>query len=245
MWRKSFPSLGIPAMILCPALLIFPGLLPQSHLESTISLKFPPTEQRGATSSTIGGGARRGDSCIEPGVTPLTALMPRDNVVTTAAANPLLFWYVPKTTAKSAEFVLLDDNQNEIYRTTFALASTPGIVYLRPPASTALKVGKTYQWQFALNCPVESLDDDPVIEFIQGQLQRTAVSSELKSKLAQAQPLEQARLYANARIWPETLMIVAQLRSSYATEWQELLESVGLDDTISKAPFVKLRPVPN
>lgn len=244
-WQKSFPSLGIPAFTLCPALLIFsmlpPQLPPQSYLESTISLKFPPTDRRGSPSSSVGGGTRRGTSCIQQGQTPLTALMPRNNVATTVVTNPTLFWYVPKTTAESGEFVLLD-NEQEVYRRKFALTATPGIVNIRLPATTSLKVGKTYQWQFALICPTENSSDDQVVEFIEGQIERTELSADTKAKLAQAAPLEQARLYANDSIWQETLTIIARLRSSYPVEWQELLESVGLDKAIAQAPFVEHRP---
>jgi len=285
--QKRHTLLRLPANTLYPALLIFSGmpqLPPQSSPALEVSIKFPPTEERGAPSGSFGGGtrlqrrsteeqgsieepaeitapgatvtpdaletsdgaARGGGSCIEPGVTPLTALMPRNNLVTTAAANPLLFWYVPKTTATSAEFVLLDDNQNEeVYRTTFALAGTSSIVYLRPPATAALKVGKTYQWRFVLNCPTHSQKDNLLFNSTHGQIQRVQMSRELQAELAQAQPLEQARLYADARIWSETLMIVIQLRNSYPTEWQELLQSVQLDGPIITAPFVQLRPISN
>jgi hypothetical protein len=73
---------------------------------------------------------------------------------------------------------------------------------------------------------------------VDGWIQRTELSPDLKTKIEQATPLEQAQLYAKARIWPETLMLASQLRSSKPDEWEELLNSVGLTE-IAQAPFIE------
>lgn len=237
-WQKSLLSLGLPAITMCQALVIFFGLPPQlplqSYPESQVSIKFPPTNKRGAPSRTEGGGTR-GPSCTQQGEMPLTVLMPGNNVGTTVAANPTFFLYVPKTPIKSVEFVVVDDKENEVYKSTFALSGAPGIVQLSLPATVSLEIGKNYMWQLALICdPLDRSQD----KFIRGFSRRAKLTPALKTELEQAALLEKAKLYAQAKIWHETLTTLAQLRSSRPAEWEELLKSVGLE-AIAQAPFVK------
>lgn len=217
--------------VLSPALLVFFSLSTQ-----LFALEFPPADDRGAPSRSAGGGTR-GPSCIEPGSLPLTALMPtRDNVGTTATKNPTLFLYVPKNNAKSAEFVVVDDRGQEVYTSSFPLTSTGGILKVNVPESASLEVGKNYVWQFALICQSEDRSQD---RFVRGEIRPIEVSSDLKQKLQQASsPLEKAKLFAGARIWNETINIVAELRTTYPAEWQQLLKSVGLESLASQ-PIVE------
>lgn len=215
------------AKVLSPALLVFFSLSTQ-----LFALEFPPADDRGAPSRSAGGGTR-GPSCIEPGNLPLTALMPtRDNVGTTATIDPTLFLYVPKNNAKSAEFVVVDDRGEEVYVSNFPLASTGGILKVSVPKSASLQVGKNYVWQFALICESEDRSQD---SFVRGEIHPIELSSDLRQKLQQASsPLEKAKLFAGAKIWNETLSIVADLRATYPTEWQQLLKSVGLESLASQ-----------
>jgi hypothetical protein len=176
------------------------------------------------------------------GNTPLTALTPSNNVATTVSANPTLFWYVPQSEAKSAEFVVIDNQKNEIYATTLALNGSPGIVKLSLPATVSLETGKDYTWQLALICDPTDRSGDQVVE---GLIERTALSSAQKTRLAAAtDPLKQAEVYAQARIWQETIAILAQLRrdrpndSNVTNAWKELLNSVELP-AIATAPLVE------
>ena len=51
--------------------------------------------------------------------------------------------------------------------------------------------------------------------------------------------LQQAKLYAEYRLWNETISILAQLREEMPHEWEQLLKSVGIErKEIIKAPFV-------
>ena len=55
--QKSLQSLGILAVAISPALIIFSGLPPQLLAQSSsmkISLEFPPTDDRGAPGITAG-----------------------------------------------------------------------------------------------------------------------------------------------------------------------------------------------
>lgn len=233
---KSLASLGMIAGILSPALASFalvPSQMPvRSSLEDKVSLGFPPAENRGAPARTAGGGVRGGD-CIEPNATPMTALMPTNNVGTTVAANPTLFVYVPKTNAKEAELAVADKEGNEILQKV-ALSGQSGIVKVNLPENTSLKTGQEYTWIFSLVCNPNERSADI---FIQGILERTELSPEVTQKLENAEPLAKAQLYAENKIWNETLNILAQLRNSKPAEWEDLLKSVGLE-AIATAPFL-------
>ena len=236
-WLKSLQSMGILAGVLSPALVSLASLPPQLPAESRpdgrISLEFPPAADRGAPERTAGGGVR-GDSCVEQEATPLTALMPVNNVGTTVSANPTLFVYVPKTNTKEAEFSVLDDRGKDVYLEKVQLTGEAGVVKVSMPESAALKTGKDYTWSFSIVCNAQERSGDI---FVRGLLQRTELSADLKSELEKAAPLEQAKIYARAKVWNETLALVAQLRNSNPEEWEQLLKSVGLE-AIAQAPFI-------
>ena len=235
----SFTSLNLVRKtlnILFPGMLIFasfcPQLSAQPRPEWKVSLEFPPADDRGAPSRSVGGGTR-GPSCIEKDTPPLTALTPtRSNIGTTASTNPTIFLYVPKTIAKLAEFVVVDDAGNEVYASNFSLPGTDGIVKLNVPQSASLKVGKDYLWQFALVCDDEDRSND---QFIRGKIRPIELSLDLQQKLQEAaSPLEKAKLLADAKIWNETLTIIADLRSTNPNEWEQLLTSIGLENLASE-----------
>ncbi|MGM3306271.1 DUF928 domain-containing protein [Anabaena sp. WFMT] len=238
--HKYIQYLGKLAIGISPALLtahIFPSQLLAQPLPIKISLEFPSGDSRGKPESTIGGG-RRGFSCIhlEKGKPTLTALTPRrDNQIKTSSDNPTLYFYVPKTTATTGEFVLRSEEDNDIYQTSFTLPSTSGIVQLNIPPTAGIKTGKKYQWYFTLICNSEDRSGD---EYTEGDIQRTTISSSLNKDLQQATPLKQAEIYAKNDLWPETLNNIAQLRTQKPDEWQELLKSVGLE-VIAEEPILK------
>ena len=236
-WLKSLQSMGILAGVLAPALVSVASLPPQLPAESRpdgrISLEFPPAADRGAPARTAGGGVR-GENCVEQGATPLTALMPGNNVGTTVAANPTLFVYVPKTNAKEAEFSVLDAQGKDVYLETVKLTGEAGVVKVSMPESADLKTGKDYTWSFSIVCNAQERSGDI---YVRGLLQRTELSADLKSELEKAPPLEQAKIYAKAQVWNETLALLAELRNSNPKEWEQLLKSVGLE-AIAEAPFI-------
>lgn len=247
-WQKFISSVSILTFVVTPAVVLssVASQVRAQSAESQIALSFPPPPA-GLTRprSSAGGGVRGSDSsCTAEGEMPLTALMPtRDNVATTAAPNPPFFLYVPESTAKSAEFVIVDEAGNEVYLSEFELSGTPGILQVTLPQGaesekSALKVGEKYQWQFALICDPGDRRAD---EFVQGEIERTELSANVKDEIEEAEPLEQAKLYAGERIWNETVAILAQLRDSNQKEWEELLQSVGLEE-ISSEPMLPSNP---
>ena len=243
--QKSLACLSTLTVALFIELLSFSLAASQLRAQSIkVSVIFPPTEPRGAPPTTMGGGTRRGPDrtvCFNNNP-PLRALTPTNNVITTVSANPALFWYVPKTEAKSAEFVLFDSEWNELYKTTVAVKGTPGIVKLSLPESVDLETGKKYQWKFSLICDDENWPDT---RFVTGLIERTELNLEEQIKLAATrEPLKQAEVYAEAAIWQETLSLLAQLRYERPNDlkvnnaWKELLTSVKLD-AIATQPLVE------
>jgi hypothetical protein len=241
-WHKYLRYPGAVAIILSVELLSFSVAAPQFRGQSQlVSVSFPPASQRGAPARTAGGGQRSPD-CVDRKSLPLTVLAPDNNLGTTISGNPTLFWYIPKTKAKSAEFVVLDDKEDEVYQTTLALKGVPGVVKLSLPETVSLASGKSYRWLLSLKCNTK---DSSMDEFVMGNLERMELKQEDKTKLAEAkEPLQQAQVYAGARIWQETVAILAQLRQARPDDpkvrdaWKELLQSVNLD-AIADAPLVE------
>jgi hypothetical protein len=234
---KCFSASKSLAIALSPAVVLVSILMPQLP---TYSVEFPPTNDRGAVTRTSGGGTR-GNSCGQVSAKALTALVPGNHLGKTVAANPTLFWYVPKTTARTAEFFVMDDAGNEIYQKTVSLPATAGVIKLDFPKSISLEINKTYQWEFGIICDSQDRTKD---QLVMGTIQRTELSPELKAELEQAEPLAQAEVYAKAKIWQDTLTIAAELRRSNPDAWEELLKSVGLE-AIANEPFVECCTVEN
>ena len=209
-----------------------------NHWEIAQAFK-PPN--LGAPPATAGGGVR--GSCIKSS-TPLTALMPANSLPLTVAANPTFLVYIPKTEAKTVEFVLKDEQDNDVYRTSRPVPATAGIVSVKLPndkAAQPLKVGKNYHWFLALVCQAEDRSEDV---FVEAWIQRTTLSADAAKELQKVAPTERAGVYAKNGIWHESVSNLAELRrqrpndAKIAANWQELLKSVGLEK-IAKEPLVQ------
>ncbi|NET35663.1 MAG: DUF928 domain-containing protein [Cyanothece sp. SIO1E1] len=229
--KKYLLNRKVLASVLSPALILTYSLGFQAP---AYSLEFPPTGGRGAPGRTIGGGIR-GDSCIDTKGTPLTALMPGDQVAKTVTPHPTFFWYVPETTAKQAEFFISDESGNKVYQGTILLAETPGVLKMQlPETSLDLETNQNYYWEFAIICdPLDRTRD----AYVQGMIQRTELNLDLQTRLGEADLLERAQLYAKEQIWQDTLTIAAQLWRPNRYIWVGLLNSVGLD-AIAQEPLV-------
>lgn len=222
------------SVALCVALAPFSLETPQVSAQPLyVSIKFPDTPV-GAPGRSFGGGTR--------GEAPLRVLSPKNNVITTVSAQPTLFLYIPQTQAKSAKFVVYDNQGQLFYQTTVALQGIPGVVKLSLPKTLGLKIGQEYDWALTLAQNPETEESN---SSVRGKIKRTVLTSTQKAQLAAArQPLKQAEVYAKAGIWQETISILAQLRHdrpsdhNINTAWEELLESVELKE-IAKAPLVE------
>lgn len=225
------------SVAVCVALAPFALETPQLSAQPLyVSINFPRTPV-GAPRTAIGGGTRGGSTSPSH----LTVLSPQNNIVTTVSAQPTLFWYIPKTQAKSAEFVVYDNQGQPLYQTTLALQDIPGVVKLSLPRTLELNMGQEYDWTLTLEYNPENEEQN---RSVGGKVRRTTLTSAQKTQLAAArQPLKQAEVYAKAGIWQETISILAQLRHDRPSDrninaaWKELLESVELKE-IANAPLV-------
>ncbi|NEO34323.1 MAG: DUF928 domain-containing protein [Symploca sp. SIO3C6] len=197
-------------------------------------------------------GATRGGSCVNSD-RPLLALVPASGVGTTISEYPTVFWYQPKTSASSAEFVLFDANQQEIYSARYSLPKlsedTPsayGIMSLTLPALAnflPLKIDQEYQWQLSLVCDPIDRSADLVVG---GLIKRVESQPNLELRLRQANAQERLDEYIKGRFWYDTVDTLAELRrtspqdANLASAWEKLLESVNLP-TNSVEPWF---PVP-
>lgn len=198
----------------------------------------PPPTNPGRSSP---GGRRDSSNCPQdPLLTtsspPLTALSPTTKPGLTLAERPTFLVYVPKTSAKNAEFSLRSRDDRGIYRTTVALTNTPNLIPLTLPAqSPPLTVGQSYIWSFSIICNASDRLDD---RFVTGTVQRIEFDSARLHQIQQAPPKEQVALYQQANTWYDALAVLYQLRRSQgnnpgiSTAWRELLQSGGVDTTI-------------
>ena len=211
---------------------------PAQSLEVAVEFQDPdrgePKEDRQGSSSRT--------NC--PAVSkPLTALIPQHNRGLTLSGYPTFMIYVPysSTPARDVEFVLLDEEENAIFKQKMPLMGTPGIVKFKLPQSAPmLEVGKQYQWQFFYRCnPRLRAEDDGV----KGVIARINPSENLTRQLGKATtPLEQIQVYAKNGLWYETVTLLGALRQEkpqdqeILKEWKELLGSIGLEN-LAGEPF--------
>ncbi|XHX78914.1 MAG: DUF928 domain-containing protein [Stenomitos frigidus ULC029] len=216
---------------------------PKIASPSKISLKFK-VPKRGAPRSTAGGASR--GSCTAANKPPsqlaLKSLMPNTRLGLTFAERPSFFVYVPQSSAQTAGFLLLSDDDTEVvYETTFALPPTAGVVrFDLPNDAPAMQVGKQYHWYITTLCNTTTgLSGSPTVE---GWLERILPDAALTKALQKTLPGNRPNLYAEAGIWHETLSTLADLRQQYPQntrflqDWREVLQSVGLD-AVAAAPL--------
>jgi len=154
----------------------------------------------------------------------------------TVSASPQFFIYSPQTTASTAEFVLKDENEEDIYRKTFPISGEAKTLVIRLPESINLEVNRSYHWYFSIVCDPDNLSKNVDIN---AWTQRIEVNPALANELKNADTLTQSGLYAKTGIWYDAIAILAQLRQENsddaiaAEKWQNLLNSAGLQEFVS------------
>jgi hypothetical protein len=236
-------------------------LLPQPavgfDLVGRIRSIFVPRRSVGVARGRRTGAAVRDPDLCRPVTLPLTALVPdSDEPTRTVAEYPTFWFYIPYTLKPTdaalpnpaetyqLKFVLQDEQHKDVYQTTFALpdATTPGVMSLRflsPKA--ALATGKKYRWYFLIYCNDREEIYEPA--FVEGMIQREALSDELKGKIEREDPSKRFLTYADARLWYDMLAALAMARSTGASpvtrsDWDAVLQGSGLDEKLSQQPIV-------
>lgn len=185
----------------------------------------------GRPGDRTGGGSRT--PCPRINAPSTTALIPMNNLGKTVSERPTFWFYVPypPQAAPAGEFVLQEEDGNEVYRTAFTLPATPGFVsFSTPLAVEPLKINKSYHWYFKLYCEGQK-SSTPV--FVEGWVQRVEKTPALERQLQAAESREDV-VYANNGIWYDALNYLAQLRlnnpsnSILADDWTNLLNAKGV-----------------
>jgi hypothetical protein len=220
-----------------------------------ISFELPPVADNGAP-----GGRQKGAgshslcelSYQQTEIAPLIALIPKIPVNAgaqsktyvwgrTTAAHPTFWFYVAYPQDTYVEFVLQDEEGNDLYQTVFPIEGTPGVISLTfLEEEAALTKGESYHWYFNIMCDPEDSPDD----FVEGWVERVELNPVANSQLESAQSLERVSIYAANGIWYDTLTSLDRLQQiepknqAVATVWTDLLQQVNLDE-ISQEPIVR------
>ncbi|NJO43292.1 MAG: DUF928 domain-containing protein [Cyanobacteria bacterium CRU_2_1] len=202
---------------------------------------YVPTNRGGLPGRREGGGTRGG--CPISGAA-LTSLSPNTNFGTTTTEYPTFFWYVPSTSPIVAEFVLLDEDDEEVYSAMFQITGESGVISLSLPPNAnlpPLEIGKDYRWFFFLICDPTDRSGDI---YTAGWIQRVAPDPVLVSQIEAAPPTDRPALYAKASIWYDAIASLADLRRTQPDDpalleqWQTLLGSIDLSD-LADEPLVQ------
>lgn len=209
-----------------------------SNKQKTVTF-VPPGELK--PKNSVGGASRSSTCNVEADSTVcLTPLIPNNNLGLTVESHPSFLVYIPKNSrTKTGYFSIRNSNDDDYYQTIISLENKAGIVKITLPSDApGLKVDKDYKWSLAMMSDRLLKPDTP---FIQGYVKRVDSEAQLQEQLAAATPLEKAYLYGKAGLWYETVATLASLRevspndANIRMQWQELLNSVGLEKVATKS----------
>lgn len=236
---RSRLSLGLAVSISLASFAVLP-------LHS-LAERFQPTNV-GRPGRRVGGGTRGG--CAFGNPSRLTALLPESNLGLTTQPYPTFYWFIPQNTAQFVEFSLYraeaaatTEQQQLVYRSTFAVSGAAGVASLKLPESAGLaplELGQDYQWSVALVCNADARQQDLRVD---GWVQRLEPTDDLAAQLATEPASSQVALYAANGFWFDALDQLIALRQTYPaattvqTRWSEFLASVKLDE-IAEQPIL-------
>lgn len=225
---------------------------------SSVLIAFTPAEARitfkapaslGLPGRRVAGAARDSQCLADTGSKRLTAIMPQSNVGLTTVANPVLLFYVPKTSTQAAlELVILDENKNNVVTKQYYKPSGKAGVVSIPVTTASLETGKQYRWSFSVICNAKARSHDRVVE---GAIKRIQPEAQLATQLKNANPQQLPHLYANAGIWQDSIATLARLRTSrpndpeLKADWEALLKTEGTElAEVVSAPFLQGEEAP-
>ncbi|MEG4326614.1 MULTISPECIES: DUF928 domain-containing protein [unclassified Microcoleus] len=199
----------------------------------------PPTQPR----RLVRGG------CASISQVGLTPLVPKNKIGRTVSDYPTFFFYLPKTEAESAEFILQDQSGKEIYKQDLTISNLSGVIGVSIPANKnvpPLELGKSYRWNFTVICNSQDRSSD---QSESGSVRRVELSADIRSPLEKADARQKTVIYAENGIWQDALSTLAAARQAnpndaeLAADWESLLESVKLGK-IAKEPIVEIEAQP-
>jgi hypothetical protein len=95
---------------------------------------------RGLRGGAARGGCLSANDSLKLILPPVVSEQTDDKVysVSTIAAHPKFFVYIPQTSAQTAKFTLLNNNEDYLGEATFSLTGTPGVVSFSLPSNALL-----------------------------------------------------------------------------------------------------------
>ena len=223
-----------------------PELTPSAQIESS---ELEP----GLPGRRLGGGSRR-DTVFANVSESLVALTTPSNLSITTAAQPVFLFYIPEmVSANKGELILRDSSDELVYEATFSIDAEGGIFSTQMaqevaqkasyvPDMPVLRPNENYQWYFSIYAEGADRASDVAVN---GSVCRVNKADWLAKRaieaeqLATADPLTKAKLlYQEANLWHDAAVIIHELRQAepnndaIASEWTQLLASVGIDRLI-------------
>jgi hypothetical protein len=162
------------------------------------------------------------------------------------------FWiYVPQLTnfSSKGEFILQNEQDQDIYRFLFNLPSKSGILKIKLPSQpqNPLRVGHKYHWYVKVFCGDEKSSSRYV--FVDAWIQRVAISPKLKKQLNTAN-VNRYAILIDHNIWHDAINSLAKLQQTNLTRktekahWNQLLRELNLSDLIDQSVLdVKANPL--
>ena len=195
---------------------------------------------RGKPRASVGGASRSQTTCLEaaergqqPTLTPLTPLVDRSDIVLAANSRPEFLVHVGETGVREIFFSLRNESGRHLFQGTVALPGEVGIARVEMPAEApSLEVGENYLISFVAVCGANIKPDSPRADV---WVERVDLDPEVFAKLRQATPLEQAMLLGARGIWLDMVEVLADLKENSAedADWQQIMQSVGLEEVAS------------
>ena len=198
------------------------------------------------------GGFSRGPSCpVDGQITALTPFVDENDSplagvapsYLTASSRPHFFFHMPELPATNGILTIqsadttLNITKRYFHSVEFNVQGQAGIVGVRlSDQAPPLEIGQTYVWSVAVACDPGNIRDS--LRGHGGVLERVADVGTGASNRLEA--------YANQGIWQEPLSILAEQHyanpndGAIASNWVDLLNSVGLGPSITTAPIVEI-----
>lgn len=124
----------------------------------------------------------------------------------TIDAQPTFWVYIPYALDANSPvtFIITDEEDNDLYRSTFTTVAPAGIYGIEVPDSVELLEERYYDWHVWVYC------DDPnqqnVPSFASGWVQRVAPPDTLDhAGVSEMSPVEQSQVYADHLLWYDAL----------------------------------------